>query len=175
MRVALTVAGLFVLTLFAGCEGDRQPGPPVSLKSIVLHDVQGLFGGHALWATNDRTAIVQVVGHPLAGQSDLWEKRYKARLTAEQWTEVERLVGAHHFLTIKLPDRQGIPDEAHPIIAVVPKSGTTAKTRKWANDKHADFDAVYSYLLVLCRAEGELVYEGAFDWEWRPEGFEQPW
>ncbi|CEF49235.1 unnamed protein product [uncultured bacterium] len=146
------------------------------LKSFVLHDVQGLFGGHAIWAAEDRAVFVQVVGPPPpAGQSGLWEKRYKATLTAEQWAEVERLVGAHHLLTAKMPERPGLPDEAHPIIVVVTRAGATANVRKWANDKHADFDPVYAYLLGLCRADGELVREGTFEWEWRPAGFEQPW
>ena len=93
MRATGTVAGLFALSLLAGCEGERQPGPPVPLKSFVLHDVQGLFGGEAIWAAEDRTALVQVVGQSPADQSGLWEKRYKITLTAEQWVEVERLVG----------------------------------------------------------------------------------
>ena len=43
------------------------------------------------------------------------------------------------------------------------------------NDKHPAFDTVYTYLLELCRADGELVHEGAFEWEWRPDGFERLW
>jgi hypothetical protein len=46
---------------------------------------------------------------------------------------------------------------------------------KWANDEDPDFDPLYNYLLTLCRPDGELVREGAFDCAWRPEGFEQPW
>jgi len=175
MRATGAVAGLFALALLAGCQGERQPGPPVPLKSFVLHDVQGLGGGHAIWAAEDRTALVQVVGEPPAGQRGLWEKRYKIKLTAEQWAEVERLVGAHHLLTAKVPERSGVPDEAHSIIVVVTRSGATVKVRKWANDKHPDFDPVYAYLLGLCRSEAELVREGKFDWGWRPDGFAVPW
>ena len=175
MRVVGTVAGLFALSLLAGCEGEREPGQPVPLKSFVLHDVEGMFGGHTIWAAEDRTAFIQVVGPPPTGRSGLSEKRYKIKLTAEQWAEVERLVGAHHLLTAKMAGRPGVPDEAHPVIVVVTRAGATAKVRKWANDKHPDFDPVYAYLLRLCRAKGELVREGAFEWEWRPDGFEQPW
>lgn len=171
MRAAFAVAAF---SLLSGC-GERRPGPPVPLKSFTLHDVQGLFGGHAIWVAEDRTAFVQVVGRPPAGQSGLWEKRYKVTLTPEQWSEVERLVGAHHLLTAKMPERYGVPDEAHPIIVLVTKDGRTAKVRKWANDTHPDFDPVYAHLLGLCRAEGELVREGACDWAWRPDGFGAPW
>lgn len=174
MRVAGTAAALLSALLVAGCEGERRPGPPVPLKSFALHEVHGLFG-HAIWAAEDRTAFVQVVGLPPAGHSGLWEKRYKTTLTAEQWVEVGRLVGVHRLAAVKVPERPGVPDEAHPIIVVVPESGGTVKVRKWANDKHPDFDPVYAYLLALCRAEGMLVREGAFEWEWRSTGFEQPW
>ena len=58
MRVAGTAAALLAALLIAGCAGERQPGPPVPLKSFALHDVQGLFGGHAIWAAEDRTAFV---------------------------------------------------------------------------------------------------------------------
>ena len=175
MRVAGTAAIVLAAMLVASCDCERQVMPPVPLKSFALQDVQGLFGGHAIWAAEDRTAIVQVVGPPPAGQSGLWEKRYKNTLTAEQWSEVERLVGAHRMATVKMPERPGVPDEAHPIIVAVLKAGGMAKVRKWANDKHPDFDPVYAYLLGLCRARGELVREGVFEWEWRPAGFERPW
>lgn len=173
MRAAVAVAGLLTLALLTGCE--RRPGPPVSLKSFTLHDAQGLFGGCALWAAEDRTAFVQSVGHLRAGRAGLWEKRYKINLTAEQWREVEQLVGAHHLLTTKMAERPGVPDEAQPIIVVVPQAGATVKLRKWANDQHPEFDPVYDYLRGLCRTDGELVHEGAFDPDWRPDGFERPW
>jgi hypothetical protein len=140
-----------------------------------MHDAQGLFGGRVLWASEDGTAFVQIVNPPPADQSGLWEKRYKMKLTDEQWAEVERLVDTHRFLSLQMPERPGEPDEAHPMIVVFTKDGRTAKARKWANDENADFDAVYSYLLGLCQVDGKLVREGVYEWEWRPEGFERPW
>ena len=65
-----------------------------------------------------------------------------------------------------------MPDEAHPLIAVATKAGATAKAWKWARDQHPDFDPVYGYLLGLCHQEGELVREGVFEGDWRPDGFE---
>jgi hypothetical protein len=175
MRTAAVMNCLLALPLLAGCAGQQQAGPPVPLGAVVLYDVQGLFGGRALWASEGGTAFVQVVGPAPAGESGLWEKRYKTKLAGEQWAEAERLVGAHHFLTLGLPERPGVPDEACPVIAVVTKAGATAKARKWAGDKQPDFDALYGYLVTLCRPEGELVREGPFEGQWRPEGFEQPW
>jgi hypothetical protein len=154
---------------------DRPPGPPVKLRSFGLHDVQGLYGGNALWAAADRTTIVQVVGDPPAGRRGLWERRYRTTLSAGQWAEVERLVGACHLAAFNVPERPGIPDEACPIIFAVPCDRATIKVRKWANDRHWGFDPVYAHLLGLCRAEGEPIHEGAYDWDWRPDGFDRPW
>jgi hypothetical protein len=139
-----------------------------------LHDVQGFSGGQALWADSDRTAFVQVVA-PAPGKSVLWEKRYKFKLTDGEWAEAERLAGAHHFFSLKVPDRPGIPDETHPIIVVVTKDGVTAKVAKRGGDKRPVFDPFYKYLLSLCQRDSKIVREGAFDWGWRPEGFPVPW
>jgi hypothetical protein len=167
-----TVLSLVLLTLLPGC--TNQPGPPIPLRSFVLHDVQGWSGGQALWAADDRTAVVQVVA-PAPEKSVLWEKRYKFKLTEEEWAEVERLAGAHHFLNLKVPARPIIPDETHPIIVVVTKDGTTAKVGKLGGDKHPGFDPLYKYLFSLCRRDSKIVHEAAFDWGWRPEGFPVPW
>lgn len=162
-----------VVLLAAGCSAEsRPPGPPVPLRSFDLHDVQGLWGGHALWAGEDRTAAVQVVERSPDG---LRKKRYTLRLTDTEWAEVERLVGAHHLFTLTIPERTAVPDEAHPIISLVAKDGATARVRKWAKDRHPDFDPVYGYLRGFGRADGEPTHDGPFDWNWRPDGFERPY
>ena len=138
------------------------------LRSLVLHDVQSLFGGRVLWIDSSLTAFVQTIG------AGLWEKRYQTSLSREQWAEIERLIEQHQLFSLTLPDtfnRPGVPDEARPVIIVISPSGITNKLQKWANDSHPDFDAVYSHLLALCRADGELIYQGPFDWNWRPDGF----
>ena len=175
MRRAVSILGLLLASSVMGC--TREPGPPVPLRSIVLHDVQGMWGGHALWARADGTAVVQVVGAGPPGEAGLWEKRYRVKLTADQWAEVERLVGAHHFLTIEVRQRPAIPDEAHPTIAVVTREGTTARATKWAEDRHPDFDPLYHHLLDLCSGDGagHPVHQGPYDWDWRPDGFDRPW
>ncbi len=175
MRPIVPIVAGLLLPLLGGCDGLRRPGPPVPLKSFVLYDVQGMTGDDALWVGEDRVAIVQVVGDGPAGQPGLWEKRYKAAISPEKWAEVERLVGAHHLLSVEPPSRPAGPDETHPLIQVVMKDGRTGRVHKWGGDKHADFDPVYDYLLGLCRTKGELVREGGFDWNWRPEGFEPLW
>jgi hypothetical protein len=175
MHRVVTIPLLLLGVAVLGC--SRQPGPPVPVRSVVLHDVQGLWGGHALWAREDGAAVLQVVGEAPQGRSGLWEKRYHLKLTRDQLAEVERLVGAHHFLVLRIKERHGVPDESHPVIAIVTKDGATAKAMTWAGDKHPDFDPLYDYLLGVCRGAdmGQPVHEGAYDWEWRPEGFDRPW
>jgi hypothetical protein len=176
MRAVALVVGALVLTNLVGCS-ERQPGPPVPLRSFALHDIQGLFGGEAIWVAEDRTAIIQIVEEGSAQTPGLWERRYMTHLSADQWAEMERLVGAHNFLSITMPERLGVPDEAHPLISVTTKDGTTTRVRKWANDKHRDFDVTYGFLRNLCRTEEgrKLIREGQFDWSWKPDGFERPW
>jgi hypothetical protein len=178
MRSALFLSVAVMALGLTGCGNDAgEPGPPVPLKSFVLHDVQGLFGGEALWVGEDNSAIVQVVGAPPPAKSGLWEKRYKLTVTKEQRAEFERLVGAHDFLRLKIRQRDGIPDEEHPIIVVTTKAGDKARVRKWANDKNPRFDPLYSHLLAIAgTAEGrELIHEGEYDGNWTPDGFEKLW
>ena len=200
MRFAVTILGLLFSLLLMGCTKSAcEPfppipkvpnqeivispsadiagklGSPIPLKSFVLSEV-GFFRGQALWVAEDRTAIVQVIGRPPGGESRDWEKRYKFKLTAEEWAETERLVGVHNFLTIqKQPEGSGILDEAQPIIVLITKAGTTIKARKWAHEKHPDFDPVYMYLRGLCRAEGATISEGRYVWKWQPDGFSISW
>ena len=174
MRIApvCLLVALYATTLSA-CVTRAQSRPPVPLKSVVLRDVQGLFGGQNLWASADGTAFVQTVGHSQA-VAGLAERRSRLKLTAAQWSEIERLVGAHGLLTLKTPQRSGVPDEAHPNISLVTRSGTKVEVGKWADDKVPDFDAVYQYLLQLtasASATGELLNEGLYDWKWHPDGF----
>ena len=135
----------------------RPPGPPAPLRAFGLRCVQGLWGGCALWAAEDCTAVVQVVDR------GMWEKRYRTRITHEQWAEVERLVGAHHFLAFKARERNGLPDEARPVIFLVTAEGESASASQWEGDAHPDFDPVYAYLRALCREDGELVREGPYE------------
>ena len=72
MRMHAVTLGVLMTVTLSGCGGDGgEPGPPVPLKSFVLHDVQGLEGGHALWVAEDNTAIVQEVVPPPPGKSTL--------------------------------------------------------------------------------------------------------
>lgn len=129
----------------------------MALRAFGFHCIQGLWGGLALWAGEDRTSIIQVVAPGMR------EKRYRDRLSVEEWAEMERLAGAHHFLEFEYQERNGVPDEARPAILVVTSAGHSASASKWANDPHPDFDPIYAYLTSLCRETGDLVREGPFE------------
>lgn len=168
---------LSIVLMTGGC-GDRSQ-TPVSLRSFILHDVQGLDGGQALWVDEDGSAILQVVrpSPPEKKILGLWEKRYTLKLSDQQKTEVEQMASARHILAIKTGEKYGIPDEANRLIVLVTTDGQTFKVSRWDHEKHPDFNAFCGYLQGLCHPPpGEKpIYEGAFDWDWRPDGFERPW
>jgi hypothetical protein len=167
-RVA-TVLLLGLLNVASAPIQSNQPGRRIALQAFSLQDVQGLFGGQNLWVGPDSIAYVQLVGHK-AGEYGLWETRYRTRLTEKQWSRMESLVGEHHFLTLKTSRRPGVPDEARPVITIVQRTGDSTAVGKWANEKNREFDPIYSFLLDLCQARGKQIYEGNFDWKWRPPG-----
>jgi hypothetical protein len=142
-----------------------HPPGQVPLRAFGFECVQALWGGCALWARDDRSVIIQIV------EPVLWEKRYRGHISDAQWAEVERLIGAHHFLGFRSPDRNGLPDEARAVIFLVTRAGEAASAARWAGDAHPDFCPVYTYLRGLCRPEGVLVRQGPYErlWpEWWP-------
>jgi hypothetical protein len=158
----------------AGCENARTD--PVPIEAAILLDVEGMHGGRNLWLASDGTAVVQVVGHVTQAVGGLPEKCYRVRFGKAAVTEVERLVGAHRFLDLNLTLRVGPPGGGHPEIAVLTKAGGRGASIKREDDKHPDFDPLYAHLLLLAqKLDGaELIHEGAFDWDWHPDGFPSP-
>jgi hypothetical protein len=75
------------------------------------------------------------------------------------------------FAAIEIPDRPGLPDEAHPTITVWWQSGEHTSAAKWDTDTHPDFDAVYEWLRNLASEavqEQTAVYTGTYDPDWQP-------
>ena len=71
---------------------------------------------------------------------------------------------------ISIEMRNGLPDEAHPEIALVNASGNRRAVWKWAGQKHERFDRLYAALLQLEEQRQGLTptYTGKY----RPEGLE---
>lgn len=154
-------------------DAERWAGPPVPLRSFMLFDLSGFRGGDALWVGEDKTAIIQLVR---GSHNGMWEKRYQIQLTPEQWANVERLIGAQHFMSLIIPKRNGVPDEGRVTISITTKSGQTKTLTNFIKDRHLDFDQIYDYLISLCRQVEEIepIHEGEWNPEWHPEGMDFP-
>ncbi|MBM4037630.1 MAG: hypothetical protein FJ290_03870 [Planctomycetes bacterium] len=132
----------------------------VGLERVVLRDVQGLWGGRDLWLSGDGKLIVNVVD-PRKGAKAV--SQYGLQLSVEQLAATAKLVAERGFFKIEIPNRPGVPDEARPTITVRLTDGAEKTVAKWANDKHADFDAIYGRLLSLCKLaqeKGKLLFQG---------------
>lgn len=157
MKIDLKVP-LLVL-LFAGLVGDGMTKENVGYKSIFLKDVQGLFGGQNVYISFDGGGYVQRV------KPGLKEKRYELNLTPGDQEELKRLIEKAEFATLKIPERAGVPDEAHPTIVLMHNDGTIVTVSKWINDRNERFDAVYAWLMrEVRRTEGKkTVYQGRYN------------
>jgi hypothetical protein len=174
---------LLATPLLAGCaDADRSRGPaaqkPVPLKAFVLHDVQTRFGGDALWAKKGGPIIIQVVEPEGLGKPEkLREKRYQLKARPGLYSEVELIVGSRNLLDLKLKGSAGSADTRTSIM-LVPEVGLTVKLTRWGKASERRFDQLHEYLRNRCReieVQEKPVYEGPYDKDWRPEGFERPW
>jgi len=141
-------------------------------RSYAGLDIQGLWGGTDLWISPDGKAFCGFVKPAEKGKSGLQEVRYSFVLSGEQSASLIHLINEHRFFTLKTKARPGVPDEAYPTIHIK-LGGKTHAVGKWANDTHDDFDPLYRFLLNVAKSGrgGEEIHRGAFDWNWKPDGF----
>ena len=170
MKIFYSALSSIIFLFIIGCTAVQ--GEDQKIEQIVLLDVQGLWGGRNLWISGDGNAFFTFVTPPKEGESGLQESRYKFMLSGIQKASLLDSIKKYDFFSIKVKERPGVPDEAHPYIFV--KSGTQSKAVwKWANDTHNDFDPIYDLLLNIAESakKGLLIYHGAFDWNWKPDSF----
>ena len=161
---------LTAAVMLGGCMQSEPESE--QFDQIILFDVQGLWGGQDLWISGDGNAVCRFVASPTQGQTGLHETRYNFTLSAQQQTTLLQLVKKHRFFTLKTTERDGVPDEAHPIIFV--RSGARSHSvGKWANEKRDDFDPIYQFLLQIIDSgrNGKHGHSGPLEWGWRPDGF----
>jgi hypothetical protein len=115
----------------------------VRLRAFGFDDIHALWGGRAMWATDDLSAEVRVA------DCTQHQGLLRLTLTSEEWAEVERLVSETGLLDAVMPNRMGVPDEARPSITLVTAAGETTVQAKWANDREPAFDLVFAHLLAL--------------------------
>lgn len=144
-----------------------QFGEQMEIEKLILDDIQPLWGGFRFYLKEDGVLEFEIV--EMRKQPQL--RRYKTTLSVEILKEIDELIVKHDFFNIKIPERPGVPDEAHPDITVVLKSGNKRTIEKWANDKHEDFDAILSWILGIIettKISTKPYYEGSYEREWNP-------
>lgn len=132
------------------------------LQAVTLRDVQGLFGGRDVWIAADGACHVRVMDRGV-------EKRYAGKIPMD---ELKALLATHDPKKIRIPERPGVPDEARPTL-IVRSAEEVVKVAKWANQKHAGFDAIYGWIVKKAEdvAQGAPALEGRYDPAWKPDGF----
>ncbi|MCP4362515.1 MAG: hypothetical protein GY796_31300 [Chloroflexi bacterium] len=109
-------------------------------KQLILDDVQALLGGWRIVIGGDGTAVIEKVA--AGGRVTKSEQRVDINRFHQLLVEID-------FMTIVIPDRAGVADEARPVITVVNGNCRSHTVAKWDNDTHARFDAIYEALLAL--------------------------
>ena len=115
-------------------------------SSLELDDVQALWGGRQLLVDGDGMVIVTTVSPGGNRQRHHYSMPQAALQLFQLCVNVD-------LLTIVMPERMGVPDEARPMITLVNANGRRHSVAKWANDKDERFDAVYAALLKLEKRE----------------------
>lgn len=165
--------GTLVAVLLSGAAAStamiRDTTAVPDLKTVILRDVQPLFGGQNICLKQDGSAIAQLVA-PRPTPPGLHERRFRLGPNPAVVLRIAESVRNDKFLEMSLPDRAGWPDDAKTTIAIELASGRSHRVSKWANDKHAGFETIYQLLLrrVQESERGELLYEGNYDPRWTP-------
>ena len=168
----LTVVSVLLMLgiVLSGCNESQTNQIKVKqLKQVILRDVEGMRGGRTLWISAEGKAICSIVA---GGKAGLHEIRYTFDVSEEQSSHLLDLINKHEFFSLQTKNRYGIPGESRPSILIKSESGEYA-VGKWSNDNHDGFDPIYQQLLKIAEArkDGEIIFQGTFDWEWKLEGF----
>jgi hypothetical protein len=119
---------------------------------IVLEDIQGLWGGTAIYLDTSGACLIRIVSGPN-------EKRFTLKLATEDTLALRKVCIEADLLSVQVKDRPGVPDEARPRIKLRNAEGKTHEVAKWANDKVPRFDQVYNALLALRKKTENLKPE----------------
>lgn len=140
------------------------------IEKIILEDGHPLYGGVRFFMNGAGLVVFEDANF----RNRIKSNKYKSRLSKDKLEEIEELIEKHDFFNIITSDRPGIPDESHPQLTIKLKSGEEKTIRKWANDSHPDFDALYDWINLLIsqiKQVQEPYYAGDYDITWKPEGF----
>jgi hypothetical protein len=169
-RLDVLVAVLLSGSAAVSTAFNRDTAAVPGVNSVILKDVQPLFGGQNVYLKQDGSGIAQLVV-PRPTSPGLHERRFRLGPDPAVMLRIAESVRDDKFFEMSLPDRAGLPNEAKTTIAIELTSGQSHRVSKWANDKHAGFETIYQ--LVLRRAQesesGEVLYHGTYDPRWIPE------
>ena len=113
---------------------------------LALRDVHPLSGGRDVTVDGSGECTVRLVEKGV-------EKRFTLKLAQEEVAALRRMCIRSDLADLKIKDRPGVPDEAHPEISLTNAAGETRKVAKWANDKVPAFDKVYVVLVGIAKRE----------------------
>lgn len=127
----------------ASIQSDKRAGSP---PLVELSDIHGFWGGDELTIHQDGNVhLKRVTIGALGGKI---EKHYRRRLTADEILEWKSFIKSSGYFEYRQARRMGVPDEAHPEIAVN-FDGLAHKSAKWAGDDNRKFDLLYKRLMAL--------------------------
>jgi len=187
LQVLITLAG-------AGCvrnRGDSGPGVDratveerrsevkgaeavLEVESLMLHDIQGLYGGRALYIRPDGSAVVQDVR--VGADDGLEDRRFEFHVPEAELDAFARALRETGFREREFPDRLGIPDEARAVLWVRFMDGEARGVGQWEGARHPAFSAVVAPLAELMdrAARGPAYATVPYDHAWRPDGVAWP-
>src|SRR5262245_11495061 len=110
------VAGL-ALTLFCVSSQSAPTRPAaVALATLALYDGGTLWGGQELFILTNGVCVTRVIRPPKAGESGMQERRCQLQLKRTDLDTLRQALDTHHFFTLTVKDRTGVPDETRTTI-----------------------------------------------------------
>jgi hypothetical protein len=123
---------------------------PTATLILTLRDVAGFSGGHDLALDGDGNLFVLKARHnPDHPETRFWEQRFHVKLSPPELSTLVACVGTSGIARYRERPRNGVPDEARPIIKVALAGQSPLEVAKWDNDKDVSFDTLYKRLLEL--------------------------
>lgn len=157
-----------------------EPVEPTEETSVIgigptfyVHDIQGLYGGWAMYVHGERVTVVEV-----DPRAPLAERRWE-RVVDPAWLEAAR-TAVSSALSAEVAERPGIPDEARTAVVATDGHGAVLRNAAWEGQRDPSLAAFWSPVQELRRMARSLTadvapsYEGRADHAWRPPGAEWP-
>lgn len=125
-------------------------GAELQKIKMSLADTMYWSGGRDITVNGDgKSTVVTVWNDPTKKPRGFYRKEYELNLTNDEVKKIIDLFIENDFLTLKIKERQGVPDEPHPVITLTNANGESRALMKWEGDKVERFDNIYAAFLAL--------------------------